>query len=653
MFKSLKIDSYIKKRILAGGIFICISAILGVLIFFLAVYDPSVMYIRSSSELEEIVKDGVLTPPEKIKTLKLRGNFTAGPLTVEKPLSISISGNVVISGKITYNISGETEDAVTIDTSRNSDSLVGSIAFEAPYVSLIWNGDSAPSYEYVQRYLNVRYYNQYPTDSLTGGPGKCRLVSCTLTDSSGMAASFTVDGNFAVAALGYASLIDLDSSKAEAELSEDGSCRLVSENGGYYLMVKDSESRERGYRVLVTQPEYTLPVIYITTENEEAVTSKEEYIGGTFSIDYNGLEGYEWLKDVSIKIRGRGNSSWKLDKKPYKIKFDKKTSLFGLTPAKDWVLQANHVDKSLMRNNLAMSICTLLDNMVFVPHSFMVDVFFNGSYQGVYSLTEQVEVKKGRIEAEEDSTDVNTDYFIEIGGESKKTSFGVSTFKTELIPFLTEIKSPDAEILTPEQYTYIKKYFTDIDKAIISGGDYEEYLDMPSLVDWFIINELSYNTDCTMRRSVFLLKRKDGKLYMATPWDFDYAFGNMSWDSENFEEWICCGNDITRANDDYVKTNWYTYLLEDDSFKAALKERWNEVKEAIYKKAMETIDSNLLNIGLSAKENFTVWPEILGAKLQFENKKTAAIDTYEGQVEYLKEYIDKRFGWMDETINAM
>lgn len=214
---------------------------------------------------------------------------------------------------------------------------------------------------------------------------------------------------------------------------------------------------------------YSLPIIYITTEGGSEITSTEEYISGSFSIFYKGTETYSDIEEKSMNVRGRGHSSWKLDKKSYKIKFDKKTSLFGLTAAKEWCLIANHSDCSLIRNTLAMEMATVLDSFIFVPTSHMVDVFLNGTYIGVYSICEQIEMKDGRIPGDRNSTEVDTDYLLELGGNEKATSFGNNVFATELCVYVT-IEEPDEAVLTYEQYSYISSYLKAVDDAIMSGG---------------------------------------------------------------------------------------------------------------------------------------------------------------------------------------
>ena len=68
----------------------------------------------------------------------------------------------------------------------------------------------------------------------------------------------------------------------------------------------------------------TLPVLYINTEGGVAITSKEEYVQGTYYIDALGLEGYSNLgskeSPLALQIKGRGNYTWTgFDKKPYHL----------------------------------------------------------------------------------------------------------------------------------------------------------------------------------------------------------------------------------------------------------------------------------------------------------------------------------------------
>ncbi len=523
------------------------------------------------------------------------------------------------------------------------------VVINEPDLEILWEGTYAFNETDAQKYLNVKSYNGTVQSAYIGGLGESYFTEGTI---SGL--ELEKNGNFLTVNTGYADQFNIKKAKVKATLSNGGTGELKKdEAGNYYYIVTDEKGKTYGYKVNVESKRYNLPVIYITTEGGKKIDSKEEYVPGNFTIDYNGYAGsggFSTVENSAMEIRGRGNSTWILDKKPYKVKFESKTSLFGLKKSKEWVLLANHVDCSLMRNTVTMSMASALDNMLFVPHSYLVDVFVNGQYVGVYSLSEQIEIKGGRIEGEKDSTEIDTDYLLEWGGNKKTTSFGTNVFATYINGYVT-VEEPDEKVLTYEQYKYIKNYLMETDEAI-RAGNYEEYIDVDSFVDFFILNELSYNADGTMRRSNFILKKKGGKLYYAAPWDYDYAYENL-YVGKYYKKWLCEGTPTTDAYKEgkYIKENWLSLLLQDEKFKAKVKARWNEVKGEIYDNAMTSIETNREAVAPSAAENFQKW-EILGKKIGAQNRDIAEkLDTYDKHVNFLKEFIINRYNWMDKEIS--
>jgi len=89
-------------------------------------------------------------------------------------------------------------------------------------------------------------------------------------------------------------------------------------------------------------------------------------------------------------IRVRGNSTAGYDKKPYRIKFGEKVSLFGKDPAKSWVLLANWFDGTFALNAIAFELGQKM-GLEFTNSSTMVDVWINNQYKGIYQLTEQIQ----------------------------------------------------------------------------------------------------------------------------------------------------------------------------------------------------------------------------------------------------------------------
>ncbi len=155
-----------------------------------------------------------------------------------------------------------------------------------------------------------------------------------------------------------------------------------------------------------------LPIIEINTNDPTHGTSyiaqhKDEeqpswmtiHVGKrTFEPAINKTEG----KNCSIK--GRGNTTWNWKKKPYKVKLEQKTALLkemGLTDvtaeSKHWVLLANFMDRTMMRNMVAMELSSMMTNLAWTPHCIPVELYINGVHQGNYLLIEQVRVEEGRV----------------------------------------------------------------------------------------------------------------------------------------------------------------------------------------------------------------------------------------------------------------
>ena len=157
-----------------------------------------------------------------------------------------------------------------------------------------------------------------------------------------------------------------------------------------------------------------LPVIEITMPAGDEVVSKEIYEQVT--VTAKDGKGNISLENVTGKLRGRGNATWKMEKKSYKLKLDKKENLLdtGTGPAKDWVLLANHCDQSLIRNQVSFYLARSMEGLEYTVGCQQVEVFLNGICKGVYLLCEQIEVQENRVNIEYDPAALDTGYLVEI-----------------------------------------------------------------------------------------------------------------------------------------------------------------------------------------------------------------------------------------------
>ncbi|RYF44386.1 MAG: hypothetical protein EOO38_18010, partial [Cytophagaceae bacterium] len=149
-------------------------------------------------------------------------------------------------------------------------------------------------------------------------------------------------------------------------------------------------------------------IMNITTVGAAPIDSKDVYVDGHISILANGTVVTNSF-EADAKLKGRGNFTWGLPKKPYRIKLNTKASVMGMPADKDWVLLANYTDKTLIRTATVFEFSRRLGT-AWTPRSDFVDVNLNGLNIGSYMLTEQVKLAADRVNITElKATDLSGD----------------------------------------------------------------------------------------------------------------------------------------------------------------------------------------------------------------------------------------------------
>ena len=143
-----------------------------------------------------------------------------------------------------------------------------------------------------------------------------------------------------------------------------------------------------------------------------------------------------------------------------------------------------------------------------------------------------------------------------------------------------------------------------------------------------------------------MVKEKGGKIKMGPVWDFDLAFGNFSRDNKNYDNLITPGSS---EEDAYIEENWCTYLLKDPEFCRRLYQRWLEVRDALMETADLTITHYSALLDGSQQENFNVW-KIWDGRAGYQSSWCSAANTYEKQIQYLRDFLNKRAKWMDQNL---
>lgn len=228
----------------------------------------------------------------------------------------------------------------------------------------------------------------------------------------------------------------------------------------YDIVNETTGEIENSYVVHITS--YTgLPVINVYTEDNTEIDSKDVYKDATICCDFNNPDHPEYsFENAKVNIRGRGNSTWELmPKKPYKLKFDKKTRLFGESEGKQWVLLANYADKSALRNAIAFKLSELSD-LAWTPCSHFVELFINDKYRGNYQLTEQIKIAKDRINLPEGGMILEIDHPTRIAADDV-------CFTTDKLLFV--IKDPDVSVGS-DDYNWVKDRLNSIEHILFSDS---------------------------------------------------------------------------------------------------------------------------------------------------------------------------------------
>lgn len=453
--------------------------------------------------------------------------------------------------------------------------------------------------------------------------------------------------------------------------------------GGHVLTVYSKEGKSVSAKFTIKDKNSNgLPIIVINitegniqemNEDPQHNTSCSGTMDITFPDDYSYIEKSYFvpqdLKDIKIdQIRGRGNSSWRMAKKPYKIKLEEKTNLFAMGKNKHWVLLANYLDLTLMKNRIVSYMGDKL-SFAFTPECVNVEVYMNDVangkqyYLGNYMLAEQVRIGDKRLEIDEleesdsDEQTITGGYLIQ-GGQQRYLSPDVFTTDHGVILANDEpsFDTSDGGYDNDLQKNYIRKHLQDFEDALYGedftnekGLRYTDYVDLQTAVDYFLINEFSANVDAYATGSHYFYKVRDsfnedgslkemGRIFYGPIWDFDKSFGTDKTDSDQSDE-----QRYYFLNEFSLNDAWFKAMLRDPSFVKMVKDRWKETIRPIAEELIADgglIDRYYEENKDSQADDYVLW------RREKEN-------VYKEEIEDLKNRIAYRISFFDEHIDDL
>ena len=413
----------------------------------------------------------------------------------------------------------------------------------------------------------------------------------------------------------------------------NGTYDLVVPAGATTLAVTVSRSYGTGMIAptgtpLVHSPENyitgTLPVMYVTTVDSVPITSKEDYLEGSYYIDNMGLEAFEPVGNVEdqlpLQIKGRGNTSWKLEKKPYRIKLAKKKGLLGMNKSKHFCLMAHHEDGTAFQaDELGFTFSRLL-GMDWTPHQEPIELVLNGDYMGLYWLTEKIRVESGRVdifeqEDEEENPEMVTGgWLIELSNKTEEDQIVFTDGAGSQIRF--SMHTP--EELSDVQTDYITTYLTTVDSLIYvdnkQDNAWEEYIDIDELVKFYVVQELMDNCEA-FSGSCFMHKDlgEDTKFRFGPVWDFGSIATHYLVGSYNYF--------IYQETPAYVYDHWIAEIAKFPHFQQKVSELWSNIYPGIITQARQHCHEYVERITPAIESNYKRWKDAKSTNISYNENR--------------------------------
>lgn len=456
------------------------------------------------------------------------------------------------------------------------------------------------------------------------------------------------------------------------EIPEGAEMSELTPEQRYYVYGIDKEKQEAYYNKISN---IKLPIIHISTENKQKITSLENYVNCLVDV-FNCDDEYK-LEAECAGIRVRGNSTAFYgdvnqilrNQVPYRIKFDKKTNMMGLNDGakcKSWVLLKSqwNVVPDYMAFELAKQI---MDGEYYSSDCTFAYVYVNKVFKGLYLLCEQNQINKNRVnlpEHEEGYTGTDIGYFLELDNYASDNPYwftmdycneiltDLNGTTKKLVPAEYTIKN---DIYSQEQVDFISKYLSNVFKIMVQAIKYGKYytfdenynlidaskiydnaydtinavVDIKSVVNMYILYEICHDNDCG-EGSFYMAVDFSGKssfdrLTFTAPWDFNWAYS----DASTGKYYAGAFNDMSFVSQYGDRTNpWFVLLMSTDWFTGLVKEKWTEMNS-----------ENKINsvIKLCSSTIKTYWDEFTVEKF----------NSYPQSAESLVKWVKERVNWLN------
>jgi hypothetical protein len=376
-----------------------------------------------------------------------------------------------------------------------------------------------------------------------------------------------------------------------------------------------------------------LPIVIISTNGGVEIPDKPRVLA-SMKIIYRGPGQRNYVADQSnsaylnyngrIDIEIRGSSSQFTPKKQYGLSTKKadnisnnNVSLLDMPDENDWILNGMVFDPALIRDYLTYNLSRQIGE--YASGTAYCELIINGTYKGLYVLQEKIKADDNRVNIINNIS--NTDnYLPNVSGgyitKADKTTGGdpiawtMNSWRDSPVSYIHDLPKPYS--VTPQQNDYIHNQFLTLETQAYDGNisvanGFSSIIDIPSFINYILINELASNVDAYMFSSYFH-KDRNGKLRAGPIWDNDLTYGNdlyfWGFDRSKTDIWQF-------SNGDNEGSRFWWDLFNNTMFRCYLTKRWNELTQPgqpLNLSGIETfIDQTVATISEAVAREYTLW----------------------------------------------
>jgi hypothetical protein len=405
-----------------------------------------------------------------------------------------------------------------------------------------------------------------------------------------------------------------------------------------------------------------LPIVIIITDLGAEIPD-DPRINASMKIIYRGPGERNYVTDQNnpvylnyngkIEIETRGSSTQVPDKKQYgfstlKVASDStdNVSLLGMPREHDWILNAMAFDPALIREYLCYNLSRRIGQ--YASRTAYCEVVINNVYRGLYVLQEKIKVDDNRVDIIRIGTTDNYLPFVTGGYITKAdkntggdpVAFWMNSPSGASVGYIHHVPGP--EEVTALQNEYIRKQFqelaiTALNNNTSSANGFPSVIDIPSFIDYILINELASNVDAYMY-STFFHKDRNGKLRAGPIWDLDLTYGNdlyfWGYDRSKTNVWQF-------SNGDNEGSRFWLDLFNSPNFRCYLSKRWFEL----------ILPGQPLN--LSSIEAFidqTV--DTISEAVSRDNDLWGTVGNHQQRIAAIKTFLNARVDWMSTNLGS-